>query len=77
MTKAATPDAPFTLPKKKKSYWDNKINYRFRFSLQKKGDADLIVRLAEEENKSGFIRNALRYYVEHEDEIKAANHSGS
>ena len=69
-------DTPFAMPKKV-SHWDNKVNYRFRFSLQKKGDADLLVRLAEEENKSGFIRNALRYYVEHEDEINAANHSDS
>ena len=79
MNQTQTPNAPFTLPKKrKKTYWDNKINYRFRFGLQKKGDADIIVRLAEEENKSGFIRDALRYYVQHEDEIlAAANHSDS
>lgn len=71
-----TPDSPFTLPKKPYN-WGNKINYRFRFSLQKKGDADVIARLAEEENKSGFIRNALRYYIAHEDEILAADRSDS
>lgn len=54
---------------KKRSFWNNKINYHFRFCLQKKGDADVILRLAQEENRSAFIRNAVRYYIQHEDEI--------
>lgn len=71
MNQTAKTDKPFSMPKRK-SNWGNKINYRFRFCLQKKGDADVIIRLAQEENKSGFIRNALRYYIEHEDEILAS-----
>lgn len=57
-------------PKKKKSNWGNKLSYRVRFSLQKKGDADIMFHLAQQENQSAYIRNAIRYYMEHEDEIK-------
>ena len=55
---------------KKKSFWDNKVNYRIGFSMQKKQDADLLFRLAQEDNQSAFVRQALRWYVEHEDEIE-------
>ena len=59
-------------PKKKKGNWDNKLSYRIRLSLQKKGDADILFHLGQQENQSAYIRNALRYYIEHEDEILAA-----
>lgn len=62
-------------PKKKKGNWDNKLSYRIRLSLQKKGDADILFHLGQQENQSGYIRNALRYYIEHEDEILAAENN--
>ena len=59
-------------PKKKKSNWNNKLTYRVRFGLQKKGDADILFHLAQQDNQSEYIRNAIRYYIEHEDEIENA-----
>ena len=61
---------PRTIKPKKKSFWDNKTNFRISLSLQKKGDADVLFHLAQQDNQSEYIRNALRYYVEHEDEIE-------
>lgn len=35
----------------------------------RKRDLDLIMRIEQEDNRSDFIRNCIRYYVEHEQEI--------
>ena len=37
----------------------------------RKRDMDLILRIEQEDNRSEFIRNCIRYYVEHEEEILA------
>jgi len=38
-------------------------------SLQKKRDAKIIARIMQEENRSAFLRKAVTYYIDHEDEI--------
>lgn len=38
-------------------------------SLQKKRDAKIIARIMQEENRSAFLRKAVTWYIDHEDEI--------